>query len=415
MKARYFLIAVLLMLSGALDAQQRCDASAYLQKQLTADPSLSLKIASIEQYTQAKLSASAYTSRTEQNNIIRIPVVVHILYHTAAENISDAQVQQQLDILNKCFRRLNPDTLNTPVYFRSVAADCGIEFKLATSDPKKRSTTGIVRKFTPVTLWQEDDQMKYSAKTGDDAWDSKSYLNIWVCNLDRVMGYSTVPGGPAALDGLVIGTSAFGGNTTDFSSGKTIVHEAGHWLNLKHLWGDTYCGDDGVDDTPKQAGYTVGCPTGIRKTCGNTTYGDMYMNYMDFTGDACMNLFTQGQRTRMRSLFDAGGARNAMLASTGLDVPQVFESPLPDTDPRWMHPQLYPNPATSAITLDVAFDVRWVGQSVQICNAQGQVVMKVAVSSRQQQINVSGLHSGIYFIMGKKDDGATIKEKFVRL
>ncbi len=413
MKARLWLYLMMFLITGTVAAQQRCVSADYLQKQIAADPALRLKIASIEQFTQAK--TAAYASRTEQQTIIRIPVVVHILYHSTAENISDAQVQQQLDILNKCFRRQNPDTINTPAYFTPLAADCGFEFKLATSDPKKRSTTGIVRKYTPVTLWQEDDQMKYSAKTGDDAWDSKSYLNIWVCSLDRVMGYSSVPGGPAVVDGLVIGTTAFGGNTTDFSSGKTLVHETGHWLNLKHLWGDTYCGDDAVDDTPKQAGFNSGCPSGIRKTCGNTANGDMYMNYMDFTSDACMNLFTQGQRTRMRSLFDAGGVRNSILSSTGLDVPQIFESPLPDSDPRWMHPQLYPNPATAMLTLDVAYDARWVGQTVQICNAQGQAVKQVTINARQQQIDISALHAGIYFIMGKKDDGATIKEKFVRM
>ena len=415
MKARTLLFSLLLMIYGGLLAQQRCDAYPYLQQQMAADPSLRLKLDAIETFTRNHSNPANYTSRNETNQIIRIPVVVHILYHTADENISDAKVQSQLDILNKCFRRLNPDTTHTPDYFRKYAADCDFEFVLATSDPRKRSTTGIIRKYTPVTLWQEDDKMKYSAQTGDDGWDSKSYLNIWVCNLERVMGYSTMPGGAAEKDGLVIGSSVFGGNNTDFTSGKTVVHETGHWLNLKHLWGDAYCGDDDVDDTPKQAGFNVGCPTGIRKTCGNDANGDMYMNYMDFTGDACMNMFTAGQRTRMRSLFDPGGARASILSSTGLDVPVIFESPLPSDDPRWLHVQLYPNPATSTITLDLAYDARWVGKSVQVTNAQGQIIMQVLITSKYQHIPVSTLKPGIYFIMGKKEDGATIKEKFVRM
>ena len=414
MKARYFLIAIMLMMSGALGAQQRCDAYQYMQQQIAADPSLRLRLDAIETFTRNHSNVSNYTSRTESKNTIRIPVVVHVLYHTAAENISDAQIQQQLNILNKCFRRQNPDTVNTPSYFKTLAADAGFEFVLATSDPRKHSTSGIIRKYTPVALWQEDDKMKFSSETGDDAWDCKSYLNIWVCNLDRVMGYSTIPGGPADKDGLVIGTAVFGGNN-DFTSGKTVVHEAGHWLNLKHLWGDAYCGDDGVADTPKQSGYNISCPTGIRKSCGNDANGDMYMNYMDFTSDACMNMFSAGQVARMRVLFDAGGARSSILSSTGLDVPAIFESPLPADDPRWMHPQLYPNPASSSITLDVAYDARWVGKSVQIANVQGQVVMTVVINSKYQQINISNLKPGIYFMMAKKDDGATIKEKFVRM
>src|SRR6185436_7443681 len=122
------------------------------------------------------------------------------------------------------------------------------------------------------------------------------------------------------------------------------------WLSLKHLWGDTYCGDDGVGDTPKQAGYNIECPGVINITCGNGPYGDMYMNYMDLTNDACMNLFTQGQKARMRTLFDQGGPRSSLLVSKGLNPPLTSEIELPEEDPKWLHPQLYPNPATTQLT-----------------------------------------------------------------
>jgi hypothetical protein len=133
--------------------------------------------------------------------------------------------------------------------------------------------------------------------------------------MNRVAGYSSVMGGPVKKDGIVIDRAAFGsgGNGGGYNMGRTAVHEAGHWLGLKHIWGDTDCGDDLVDDTPKQSFYDVGCPTGIRVTCNNGPNGNMYMNYMDFTDDACLNLFTLGQKERMRALFEAGGPRHALL------------------------------------------------------------------------------------------------------
>jgi hypothetical protein len=331
------------------------------------------------------------------------------LYHTPGEKISDARIIQQIEMLNKCFRRKNADTANTPAVFKPLAADCEIEFRLAKSDPRKRSTTGIVKKYTPVTSWTFDDKMKSSAEMGDDAWDPKSYLNIWVCNLTDFAGYSSIVGGPENLDGLVIGFPVFGPDQ------KTIVHEAGHWLNLKHLWGDDNCGDDEVSDTPKQAGYTPGCPTGIRITCGNGPTGDMYSNYMDFTSDECINLFTLGQKARMKAMFAVGGPRNSLLSSKGLNAPLIFEIPVPEEDPRWLEPKLFPVPATAQLTLDLSYDIRWVGKNIQVTNLQGQTLMVVAITSKLQQIDISRLHPGMYFLAAKKGDGESIKQKFIKL
>jgi hypothetical protein len=193
------------------------------------------------------------------------------------------------------------------------------------------------------------------------------------------------------------------------------VHETGHWLGLKHLWGDENCGDDGVDDTPKQASYTIGCPSNIRVTCGNGPNGDMYMNYMDFTSDACTNMFSKGQKTRMRALFEAGGSRYSLLSSKGLSAPLIFEIPLPEEDPKWLHPQLYPNPASSSLTLDLAYDSRWVGKTIQIYNMAGQIVLKVAVTSKLQKIDINKLQSGVYILAAKKEDGESMKLQFVKL
>ena len=405
MKAVLFFTLITLTFANNITAQKGCSTFSYQQKELKNNPALAEKITAIESFSQQ----NRITADGAVTAVIRIPVVVHVLYHTPQEKISDAQVIKQLDILNKCFRHQNADSVNTPAVYKSVAADCEIEFQLAKSNPRKASTTGIVKKYTPITSWTSDDKMKFSAEMGDDAWDTKSYLNIWVCNLGDFAGYSSFIGGPENKDGLVIGFSAFGGNN------KTAVHEAGHWLNLRHLWGDEYCGDDSVADTPRQASYTPGCPSGIRITCGNGPYGDMYSNYMDFTSDECTNLFTLGQKAKMKALFVPGGARYSILSSTGLNPPLIIESPLPEEDPKWLHPQLYPNPVTTQLTLELSYDIRWIGSIIQIVNIQGQTVMTVPITSKTQIINVSRLQAGMYFLAAKKGDGESIKQKFIKL
>jgi len=415
MKARSFIILLTFLLTNRLSAQEKCASAAYQQEELSNHPAIRERVRSIEEF--AVQQTERRISGRIEDNIIKIPVVVHVLYRTAAEKISLEQVNSQLEALNKYFRRRNSDTMNTPVHFRQLAADIEIEFQLAISDPRRRSTSGIIYKYTPITKWKADDKMKFSSEMGDDAWDPKSYLNIWVCNLDRFAGYSSLPGGEESKDGVVISYSVFGtaGTTAGYNLGKTAVHELGHWLNLKHLWGDANCGDDGVSDTPKQATYTVGCPKTTRVTCGNGPYGDMYMNYMDYTNDACINQFTKGQKVRMRSLFAPGGARNSILQSKGLTQPLIFETPLPEQDPKWLRVQLYPNPATTELNIDFSYDSRWIGKTIFVTNLQGQNVMNVLITSKYQRIDLSKLQAGMYFIAAKKDDGESMKQRFIKL
>jgi len=414
MKAVLIFTLMAVALSGPLAAQRNCASFSYQQEAFKKDPSLAAKAGSIETFARQQINTSNRLDGA--GTIIKIPVVVHILYHLPSEKITDAQVQSQLTALNKCFRRQNADSNNTPARFKALAADCEIEFQLAISDPKKKYTSGIIRKYTPILRWESDDKMKFAAAMGDDAWDPKSYLNIWVCNLEQVAGYSSVMGGPENLDGIVLGFQAFGtNNSSEYNMGKTGVHEVGHWLGLKHLWGDTDCGDDGIADTPKQAWYNIDCPSGIRITCGNGPNGDMYMNYMDFTSDACMNLFTQGQKARMRSSFDPGGARNSILSSKGLNTPLIFESPLPEADPKWLEPRMYPNPAINELTLDLSYDPRWMGKTIFISNLQGQSVMNVVITSKIQKIDLTKFKPGMYFLAAKKDDGESLKQKFIKL
>lgn len=417
MKAMYLLFMCVFLGAGSLVAQLNCYSYPYLQSELAKDPSLAQRIEAAEEFTRQHIQSEGEAGRQLDGMVIRIPVVVHILYHFPEERyaISDAQVAQQLDILNQCFRRTNADTSNTPPAFKSLAADCEIEFHLAISDPNRKSTTGIIRKYTPIEYWEANDEMKFSASMGDDGWDPKQYLNIWVCNLKEVAGYSSFPNGPEEKDGVVISNTVFGpSRQSGMEMGRTAVHEVGHWLHLRHIWGDDYCGDDGVADTPAQGWYSWGCPTGTKISCTNGPNGDMYMNYMDFTNDACVNLFTLGQKSRMRSLFATGGPRSGIPSSVGLMPPLIFESPLPDDSPRWMQPYAYPNPAVNEVTVDLSYDPRWIGKTLRIINLNGQVLRQVVVTSKIQVVTLDGLQPGFYILSGKKGEDM-LRHKFIKL
>ncbi len=253
-----------------------------------------------------------------QSVVVTIPVVFHVLYANSTQNISDAQIQSQLDILNEDFRRTNADQDN----IWSQAADTEIEFCLASFDPNGAPTNGILRVPTTVSSFGSNDAMKFSSQGGSDAWPASDYLNYWVCNLGGgLLGYAQFPGGPANTDGVVCGyqyTGNIGTATAPFDLGRTGTHEVGHWLNLRHIWGDGLCGvDDNVADTPESDGPNYGCALG-HVSC-NTT--DMVQNYMDYSDDGCMNLFTAGQAVEMQALFQPGGSRASILNSSACAPP----------------------------------------------------------------------------------------------
>lgn len=394
-------------------AQQPCETSSYLSSEIQNNSFSPERIQWLENFIAEK-KENITLSRGGEKSIITIPVVFHVLYHTSAQNIPDAQIHSQLKVLNESFRRLAADTANTPERFRELAADCAIEFKLAISDPRRRATSGIIRKYTPITIWDADDKMKFASEMGADAWDSKQFLNIWVCPLRRALGYASFPGGDPLKDGIVLSPNIVGVTKySSFGEGKVAVHEAGHWLGLRHIWGDDYCGDDGVDDTPKQASFTNGCPSGIRKSCGSGAAGDMYMNFMDITNDACLNMFTIGQSERMRTLFEPGGPRTGMQTSVGLQEPLIHEIPIDEEAPRWLRPNLFPNPAGTQITIDLAYDARWVGSTLTITNMQGVRMMLLNITSTIQSIDISRLKPGIYVVTSRKKDGEVWQEKLV--
>ncbi|GLR16350.1 hypothetical protein GCM10007940_09650 [Portibacter lacus] len=267
-----------------------------------------------------KLSENASIKRNAgPSGIITIPVVVHVIYNHSGENLSDAQIQSQIDVLNEDFRRLNADADN----LWGQAADAEIEFCLASRDPYGDATCGITRTQTDSIKFYSKFTMKSSATGGIDPWPYQDYLNIWVCDISGLLGFARFPeySDPELYDGVVTDYLSFGriGNLKeDFNLGRTTTHEVGHWLNLRHIWGDGDCFyDDFVSDTPVSDDHNYGCNPG-HISCGSV---DMVQNYMDYSDDVCMNLFTIGQKNRMRALFEPGGFRTSLLTSKGCGEP----------------------------------------------------------------------------------------------
>lgn len=301
--------------------QRTCAAHTHYLQQIAEDADFEANSAAIEAYTYRFERTPSVHSRSA----ITIPVVVHIVWRNLNENIPTVQIESQIAQLNRDFNLENSEATQIPSEFQALAANCNIRFCLAKRDPQGNATDGIQRIFTTKPNFTTNNDVKRSTQGGSDAWNTAHYLNIWVCSLvDGSLGYAQFPGGQAATDGVVIDYRYFGTQNTfpPFNLGRTATHEVGHWLNLQHIWGDALCGDDRVSDTPPHQSANYGCPTvaRINNTCAQNTR-EMTMNFMDYTSDACMYMFTNGQKMRMLALFAAGGARASMLESQGAIAP----------------------------------------------------------------------------------------------
>jgi hypothetical protein len=250
----------------------------------------------------------------QTHSVVTIPVVVHVIWHDPSENISDAQIFSQLDVLNEDFRKHNADTGVVRPVFASLAGDAQIEFCLAQRDPQGNATNGITRTYSSVPDWSCDDSMKYSANGGADGWPGASYLNIWVCKLNCANGYAYYPGTPDPIDGVVIHYYVFGrvGNVAPGFQGRTCDHEIGHYFGLYHTFdysglcegSDTSnCSSEGdyVCDTPADINPDFGCPPFVND-CADTPVDnpDQTENFMDYGDDGCRVMFSLGQIERMR-------------------------------------------------------------------------------------------------------------------
>ncbi|MDO7849320.1 M43 family zinc metalloprotease [Hymenobacter sp. M29] len=378
-----------------------CASNDVLQAQMAADPALAQRMQAIEAQTQRFVAARAAAAAQQRaiggttggtaallSGPVTIPVVVHVLYNTAAENISDAQVQSQIAVLNEDFQKLNADRTNTYRY-SGLAAAAPVRFVLAPN--------GIVHKSTKTRSWSTNDAVKSSKRGGDDAWDTSKYLNLWSCNLGNgLLGYAQFPGGAAATDGVVILYSAFGSRakypagtySTPYDLGRTATHEVGHWMNLRHIWGDdngACTGSDLVADTPNQGAENYGCPAATKASCSNG--GDMFMNYMDYTDDRCMFMFSQGQATRMTAVFDAGGARSSFATNSGV-LRQAATATVVT---------IFPNPGREAVSLTVPAGADAARYSVRVYDLSGHE-MRQARYDGQGQLQIEALPKGLYYI-----------------
>jgi hypothetical protein len=290
-----------------------CDAASNWNQQRAEDPSF------VQQPGKGTMAVMSTASTAI------IPVVFHVVYNTSAQNISDAQLQSQIDVLNEDFNAANADISAIPAAFSSLKGNAQIQFVLAKQDPYGNATNGITRTYTSVLSFSGTG-VCYSSSGGHDAWPSSHYLNIWVCNKTGAAGSSSYPwSGSPATDGIIVSCNFVGRtgtfvNNWNYQKGRTITHEAGHWLGLGHIWGDALCGNDLVNDTPTQEQANGGAPVFPHvSACNNGPDGDMFMNYMDYTYDATRVMFSAGQVSRMLSYLN--GTRASILSSLGAITP----------------------------------------------------------------------------------------------
>lgn len=309
-KIKQTIIIVLCLAGSWANAQQRkCGTMEHHQWMMENNPEYARSFPKTEKVIQQWIADHPNAASAKVNTAPdTIPVVVHVVYKTAAQNISDAQVMSQIDVLNEDFSRTNADSVNTPSAWQSIAGKMPYHFVLARQDPGGNPTTGIVRVQTTANSFSTNNAIKFNSQGGSDSWDVNTYLNIWVGNLGGgLLGYGEFPTGtPSNTYGFVCLYSAFGRVGTvspPFDLGRTTTHEISHCFNLKHIWGDdgTACsGTDNVGDTPNQAGANFGCPSfPLTDACSASSPGVMFMNYLDYSDDVCMNMFTEGQATRM--------------------------------------------------------------------------------------------------------------------
>jgi hypothetical protein len=311
-------------------------------------PSYKKSIENMERLLKAKAASNLRVAAGPQT-VYTVPVVVHILYNSSLSNISDDRILSQIKVINEDYSRLNADSSNTPDLFKPLAGKAGIRFMLANRDPQGNVTTGIVRKYVSNKSFLVDNSSDDSLLKSISRWPTDQYLNIWVTTLsnnqnNKVLGYTFNPGSYAIpdlysdveknLDGVVVDYTTFGvlNTSSKYNLGRTTTHEIGHWLGLRHIWGDSYCGNDYVDDTPLQDDNNLNMNKDQcvhYSTCTGASTLDMSDNYMDYSPDKCMNIFTLGQVGRMRTVMETNDRRISIQNSPGYcDLPSIAALPL---------------------------------------------------------------------------------------
>lgn len=389
------ILIVLAISSLNVFSQRTCATTEKINELKANNPSFAIHHQETMDYLQNPTTAQANKS---PNVVVTIPVVFHVLYKSSIQNISDAQINSQLTILNNDFRKLNSDfSTVVPAAFQGLGADVEILFCKATRTPAGVASTGIERKSVPSTFVFNN---SYYTSDGLTAWDPTKYLNVWIGRLTNgLLGFASPPSAAGAVfDGICIGDQFFGNTgtaTAPFNKGRTATHEIGHYFGLLHPWGDdgSACGtvfnSDGVADTPATNNPYSGCPTFPNNTnaCTTTATGSMFMNYMDYVNDACMAFFTVGQKTIMRNALN--GPRASLLtsngcASLGLDEVGAIEAIA-----------VYPNPVSQYFIITsphTSVDF------VEVYNVNGQLVKSQKLEEVNNKVYIEDLESGVYYL-----------------
>ena len=400
----FLLLIILVFAICNFSYGQKCLSSQKRTQVLNSYPHLNDWIEENEAFTRKWIMDNEQSMATRE--LIRLPVVVHVLWRESQENISEEQILSQIDVLNKDFRKLNDNFNDGPQAFQSFGADVEIEFCLASVDPSGNSTNGITRTQTNVDDIGMTNNFYQSSNGGHDAWDIDRYINIWVCDLgdDGVLGFATPPGfaDPIQSDGLVIGYQFFGttgvaANSAPNHLGRTATHEMGHYFNLEHLWGPGDGGcyeDDSVGDTPLQETSSEDCS--IFPSYDYCTYsgdGIMYNNYMDYSSDECMTMFTQGQKMRMLAALN--GPRSSLLNNneTICNLMTSVDNQEESTNVF----SVYPNPTADYLYIESTEDCCVKPINASIYDVNGEKMMGCQLKY-MTKIDVSQFPNGVYFI-----------------
>ncbi len=360
-----------------------------------------------------------------------LPVVVHVVHDGQAvgtgPNISNAQIVSQMTVLNQDFAGLNADSILIPGTFKPDFAHCGISFCLAKTDTSGNAMAeiGVDRidrnskgwKLGPYLKSFIDDTLKPQS-----IWNPNKYLNLWALDLGGgLLGYATFPdpaatglGGltgydPSLSDGVVIATTAFGNIGTlnaSYDKGRTATHEVGHWLGLRHIWGDGSCATDYVNDTPDAQAANYGCkthPYNVGGCVGNST-GEMFMNYMDYGNDTCLQMFSNGQKTRMVAILNGSPIRMNLAASnkcnlTGIESYNLQESEF----------SVFPNPNNGEFVLKS--NAFYKSLTITVINILGEKIYEEKnLNSNSIKINLNDKNAGVYFIYLTGDKFGIVKK-----
>ncbi len=402
-----------ILLSLPSYSQRTCGTNENYQNMINNNPALRQQLENVDAETNLRHDVTTHRTMT----IVTIPVVVHVIHDNEAvgtgSNISDVQVLSQIEALSEDFRLNNADSLMPGHPFWQFTSDVLIEFCLAKQTPNGQATTGIDRQVGGLGWTMADINAWVKPQT---IWDPSRYLNLWSIDFggssSSLLGYAQFPGGPDSTDGVVIGYHYFGylGNVTPpFDYGRTATHEVGHWLGLRHIWGDATCGDDFISDTPPQEASNSGCPSfpyNAFNTCGSDANGEMFMNYMDYVDDRCMVMFTYEQAVKMNtSLY---GPRASLISSNACATPN------PGVEENEIFAQnisLYPNPSNGLLKVQIK-DISTGTLQIKVTDISGRLVKTFTFNNftSSLSLDISELNNGLYLMQFSQHQLTTTKK-----